>query len=164
MADNEKLDNQRLKNFKNKGRDLEVKVVPIGVEDLSFTASAALFASSFAAPLPCDVVSNFYRWELCTQSPGQGLYIKLILNIWPGPDDSLSGLTGFVNPWAALAIKRVRNASQSSSASPLLARPTGYMLVQLKTITPQIGLARRVSYRLVEKFIHMAFELLFRTI
>lgn len=27
MADNEKLDNQRLKNFKNKGRDLEVKVV-----------------------------------------------------------------------------------------------------------------------------------------
>lgn len=25
MADNEKLDNQRLKNFKNKGRDLEVK-------------------------------------------------------------------------------------------------------------------------------------------
>lgn len=24
MADNEKLDNQRLKNFKNKGRDLEV--------------------------------------------------------------------------------------------------------------------------------------------
>lgn len=36
MADNEKLDNQRLKNFKNKGRDLEVKVVPIGVEDLSF--------------------------------------------------------------------------------------------------------------------------------
>lgn len=36
MADNEKLDNQRLKNFKNKGRDLEVKVVLIGVEDLSF--------------------------------------------------------------------------------------------------------------------------------
>lgn len=31
MADNEKLDNQRLKNFKNKGRDLEVKVVQIGV-------------------------------------------------------------------------------------------------------------------------------------
>lgn len=26
MADSEKLDNQRLKNFKNKGRDLEVKV------------------------------------------------------------------------------------------------------------------------------------------
>lgn len=25
MADNEKLDNQRLKNFKNKGRDLEVQ-------------------------------------------------------------------------------------------------------------------------------------------
>uniref|UniRef100_A0A8P4KEA4 Importin subunit alpha n=1 Tax=Dicentrarchus labrax TaxID=13489 RepID=A0A8P4KEA4_DICLA len=30
MADNEKLDNQRLKNFKNKGRDLEVKVVRLG--------------------------------------------------------------------------------------------------------------------------------------
>ena len=26
MADNEKLDNQRLKNFKNKGRDLEVRL------------------------------------------------------------------------------------------------------------------------------------------
>lgn len=33
MADNEKLDNQRLKNFKNKGRDLEVK---LGVADLPF--------------------------------------------------------------------------------------------------------------------------------
>lgn len=33
MADSEKLDNQRLKNFKNKGRDLEVKVPRIGVED-----------------------------------------------------------------------------------------------------------------------------------
>lgn len=162
MADNEKLDNQRLKNFKNKGRDLEVKVVPIGVEDLSFPQRPPLCLPP--ASLPCDVVSNFYRWELCTQSPGQGLYIKLILNIWPGPDDSLSGLTGFVNPWAALAIKRVRNASLSSSASPLLARPTGYMLVQLKTITPQIDLARRVSHRLVEKFTHMAFELFFRTI
>lgn len=31
MADNEKLDNQRLKNFKNKGRDLEVKLVLVGV-------------------------------------------------------------------------------------------------------------------------------------
>lgn len=27
MADNDKLDNQRLKNFKNKGRDLEVVTV-----------------------------------------------------------------------------------------------------------------------------------------
>lgn len=33
MADNEKLDNQRLKNFKNKGRDLEVKLTQI---DLPF--------------------------------------------------------------------------------------------------------------------------------
>ena len=38
MADNEKLDNQRLKNFKNKGRDLEVKVMQIGVEDLLFAS------------------------------------------------------------------------------------------------------------------------------
>lgn len=30
MADNEKLDNQRLKNFKNKGRDLEVREEPPG--------------------------------------------------------------------------------------------------------------------------------------
>ena len=30
MADNEKLDNQRLKNFKNKGRDLEVKCASSG--------------------------------------------------------------------------------------------------------------------------------------
>lgn len=28
MADSEKLDNQRLKNFKNKGRDLEVRLGP----------------------------------------------------------------------------------------------------------------------------------------
>lgn len=27
MADNDKLDNQRLKNFKNKGRDLEVDLL-----------------------------------------------------------------------------------------------------------------------------------------
>lgn len=36
MADNEKLDNQRLKNFKNKGRDLEVKLTQIGVAELPF--------------------------------------------------------------------------------------------------------------------------------
>lgn len=42
MADNEKLDNQRLKNFKNKGRDLEVKVVSIGVEDSVFPRSPPL--------------------------------------------------------------------------------------------------------------------------
>lgn len=66
MADNEKLDNQRLKNFKNKGRDLEVKVGLIGVEELLFSTASLLFASSFAAPFPCDVVSNFHRGELCT--------------------------------------------------------------------------------------------------
>lgn len=59
MADSEKLDNQRLKNFKNKGRDLEVKVLPIGV-DLRFGAAAAPFTASFAPWLPCDVVSNFH--------------------------------------------------------------------------------------------------------
>lgn len=48
MADNEKLDNQRLKNFKNKGRDLEVKVIQIGVEDL-FLFSAPL-CSRTASP------------------------------------------------------------------------------------------------------------------
>lgn len=53
MADSEKLDNQRLKNFKNKGRDLEVKVPPIG-------AAAAPFTASFTLWLPCDVVSNFH--------------------------------------------------------------------------------------------------------
>lgn len=42
MADNEKLDNQRLKNFKNKGRDLEVKVMQIGVEDLLFSSAPPL--------------------------------------------------------------------------------------------------------------------------
>lgn len=72
MADNEKLDNQRLKNFKNKGRDLEVKVVQIGVEDLIGSA-AARFAASFASWLPCDVVSNFHHRELCSESLDQGL-------------------------------------------------------------------------------------------
>lgn len=48
MADNEKLDNQRLKNFKNKGRDLEVKVARIG--------TAAAFAASFA---PGFLVTSF---------------------------------------------------------------------------------------------------------
>lgn len=50
MADNEKLDNQRLKNFKNKGRDLEVKVMQIGVEDHLFSW-ASLLCSPLASPL-----------------------------------------------------------------------------------------------------------------
>lgn len=49
MADNEKLDNQRLKNFKNKGRDLEVKVTQIGVDGLF--SSAPPLCSRLASPL-----------------------------------------------------------------------------------------------------------------
>lgn len=54
MADNEKLDNQRLKNFKNKGRDLEVnsgalaagggrgpRPVPAGTASVGSRAGAA---------------------------------------------------------------------------------------------------------------------------
>lgn len=50
MADNEKLDNQRLKNFKNKGRDLEVKVVfNLAVNNLLLAEALALCsAASFA--------------------------------------------------------------------------------------------------------------------
>lgn len=56
MADNEKLDNQRLKNFKNKGRDLEVKVIQIGVEDLLFSSAPPL-CSQPASPLGFLVTS-----------------------------------------------------------------------------------------------------------
>lgn len=55
MADNEKLDNQRLKNFKNKGRDVEVKVVRIAIESLS---SAPLLCSRLASP-PGFLVTSF---------------------------------------------------------------------------------------------------------
>lgn len=57
MADNEKLDNQRLKNFKNKGRDLEVKVMQIGVEDL-LLSSALPLCSPLASP-PGFLVTSF---------------------------------------------------------------------------------------------------------
>lgn len=57
MADSEKLDNQRLKNFKNKGRDLEVKVPPIGVEELLPSATPPL-CSRLASP-PGFLVTSF---------------------------------------------------------------------------------------------------------
>lgn len=57
MADNEKLDNQRLKNFKNKGRDLEVKVVQIGVEDLLFSSARPSLCSRPASPPGFPVTS-----------------------------------------------------------------------------------------------------------
>lgn len=57
MADNEKLDNQRLKNFKNKGRDLEVKVTQIRVEDLLFFSAQPL-CSRLASP-PGFLVTSF---------------------------------------------------------------------------------------------------------
>lgn len=57
MADNEKLDNQRLKNFKNKGRDLEVKVTQIRVEDLLFSSAPPL-CSRLASP-PVFLVTSF---------------------------------------------------------------------------------------------------------
>jgi len=46
MADNEKLDNQRLKNFKNKGRDLEVKCL------VGSCRGAAPFLEAAAATSP----------------------------------------------------------------------------------------------------------------
>lgn len=50
MNDNEKLDNQRLKNFKNKGRDLEVST-------RSSIFFSALCLRWFVAPVP--VVTSF---------------------------------------------------------------------------------------------------------
>ena len=55
MADNEKLDNQRLKNFKNKGRDLEVKCASRG----GGAAAAAAAAPRRLRLLLRDVVSKF---------------------------------------------------------------------------------------------------------
>lgn len=41
MSDSEKLDKQRLKNFKNKGRDLEVKsFTRAAVTSINFTANS----------------------------------------------------------------------------------------------------------------------------
>lgn len=66
MADNEKLDNQRLKNFKNKGRDLEVKYTD-SVDGSLFICAILLLGAAL-----CDVVCNFQDLELCTQ-PKPGL-------------------------------------------------------------------------------------------
>lgn len=57
MADNEKLDNQRLKNFKNKGRDLEVKVTQTGVEDILFSSPPPPLSSRPASTLGFLVTS-----------------------------------------------------------------------------------------------------------
>lgn len=68
MADNEKLDNQRLKNFKNKGRDLEVMCFHSRWE-VSFLSFALFCCFGFR----CDVVCNFQDLELCSQlKPGHG--------------------------------------------------------------------------------------------
>lgn len=54
MNDNEKLDNQRLKNFKNKGRDLEVR-------RRGFSGGIALFCDY---GFRCDVVRNYSGFSL----------------------------------------------------------------------------------------------------
>lgn len=56
MNDNEKLDNQRLKNFKNKGRDLEVSKRSSG-----FFGGIALFCDY---GFRCDVVHNYSGFSL----------------------------------------------------------------------------------------------------
>lgn len=88
MADSEKLDNQRLKNFKNKGRDLEVKVPRIACLRRRFTASFAPFAASFAPWLPCDVVSNLHG-DFALKASGGAFVDRQVdivglggLNIW----------------------------------------------------------------------------------
>lgn len=48
MSDSEKLDKQRLKNFKNKGRDLEVKT---RVTSSRFTDTSRIIAQSSALEL-----------------------------------------------------------------------------------------------------------------
>lgn len=125
MADNEKLDNQRLKNFKNKGRDLEVKVVLDDrrrVPPLLASALALCFAASFDSWLPCDVVSNSFYRKLCAESLGRGACIQRLLKTTGGLGSEFAGY----NP-AALVMKHVRGASPSSPrpcgkhASPVLA-------------------------------------------
>lgn len=76
MADSEKLDNQRLKNFKNKGRDLEVKVVRICGEDVLFSSPPPALCSRPASPPGFPVTSFLISTigELCAQSLGQGLH------------------------------------------------------------------------------------------
>lgn len=59
MADNEKLDNQRLKNFKNKGRDLEVKVEQIGVEDRRSVRGQLRLLASLWRRLLISTIGNF---------------------------------------------------------------------------------------------------------
>lgn len=86
MADNEKLDNQRLKNFKNKGRDLEVKVAKICV--LAFVCTAA--ALSLAPRLRCDVVSNLHHGQLCCQKLARAFRNQCLLE---------AGIVGSISNW-----------------------------------------------------------------
>lgn len=59
MNDNEKLDNQRLKNFKNKGRDLEVSIR--SSLEVFFLGGIALFRDH---GFRCDVVRIYGGFSL----------------------------------------------------------------------------------------------------
>lgn len=129
MADNEKLDNQRLKNFKNKGRDLEVKVMQIGVEDLLFSA-ALLFCSPLASP-PGFLVTSFLISTI------GNFVLKASAGAFTDRQYNIAGLVWVVGPLVslvslhhetALVIKHVRKASQSSSPLLDVLGPTGNML------------------------------------
>lgn len=72
MSDSEKLDKQRLKNFKNKGRDLEVKPC---VTSSRFTDTSRIIAQSsplelsyHAALEKCRDPSVYMREERLNQS------------------------------------------------------------------------------------------------
>lgn len=75
MADNEKLDNQRLKNFKNKGRDLEV--APFGLPGTRRSAQregpgrSGIRADKAAAAAVCGVSANLWRRGLAGRPASQ---------------------------------------------------------------------------------------------
>lgn len=87
MADNEKLDNQRLKNFKNKGRDLEVKVMQIGVEDLLFSSPLCSPASPLGFLVTSFLISTIGNFVpkasagACTDHPFSNAGLACLISL-----------------------------------------------------------------------------------
>lgn len=70
MSDSEKLDKQRLKNFKNKGRDLEVK--PRAVTSSRFTAASREILAKSSAPERSSLATR-------QKSSDASLYSRVVL-------------------------------------------------------------------------------------
>lgn len=60
MNDNEKLDNQRLKNFKNKGRDLEVSTL----KSFLFSAVLRYSATTGSAVTSFTIIGDFHFYSV----------------------------------------------------------------------------------------------------